>query len=233
MCGGLNWPHRRQATARGAIRRPGPRRRTRPLDASEADKGDALTATTRPELTPSSEVDAALVARLAAGDQAALGLFYDRFARRVYSLVCRICRADTLTDDIVEEVFLSVWRTAGRFDPDRGSVATWVLTITHHLAVDAVRREATGRRHARPLDEHTGHDLPPRSEQTTGDAFVAGEVHDALAELPAGQREALVLAHCGGYTQSEVAVILGVPLGTVKSRTVTALRRLHPLVVDR
>lgn len=190
--------------------------------------------TTRPTVTASCEVDAAVLARVANGERAALALFYDRFAPRIYSLARRICRAEGLTEDVAQEVFLTVWGTAGRFDPARGPVATWVLAITHHIAVDAVRREATMRRHIRLFDDHDEHVVVPAAgadERAIG-FVVASHVRGALAALPVGQRETLVLAYYGGYTQSEIAVILGVPLGTVKSRTFAAMQRLQPELAD-
>lgn len=178
--------------------------------------------------------DAALLGRIAAGDDLALGEFYDRFVRRVYSLARRICGAGAAAEDVCQEVFLEVWRRADRFDPARGSAPTWLLTLTHHTAVDAVRREATVRRHTRAASDDDW-ELPagPGSDHAAVGAVVAGHVRDALAELAPAQRHVLALAYYGGYTQSEVAAALGVPLGTVKSRTFTAMAilraRLQPL----
>ena len=178
-----------------------------------------------------------LLARIAAGDHRALAGFYDRFARRVWALTRRICGSESAAEDVCQEVFLEVWRRAGRYDPARGSPATWLLTLAHHTAVDAVRREATVRRHIRPgtADDHRDLPVGPGADQAAVGAVVAGHVRGALGELPPAQRETLALAYYGGYTQAEVAAILGIPVGTVKSRTFTAMallrERLAPLAL--
>lgn len=143
--------------------------------------------TTPPTAVPATgEGDAALLARVATGEHAAFGLLYDRFAPRVHSLARRLCCVDTILDDVAQEVFATVWATAGRFDPARGSVAIWVLTVTHHKTVDALRREATVRRYTPPVPDHDERDLPPEpgADQAAIGSVVATHVRDALAELP-------------------------------------------------
>lgn len=176
-----------------------------------------------------SAVDAALLARVAAGDPAALGELYDRFARRVYSLARRICGADTgAAQDVTQDVFLDVWRHAARFDPGRGSPASWLLTVAHHKAVDAVRREATVHRRTRAASDE-GWELPtgPGADHAAIGSVVAEHVRRALRELPPVQRRVLGLAYYGGYTQTQTAAILGIPVGTVKSRTFNAMAQLR------
>ncbi|GAY12748.1 RNA polymerase sigma-70 factor [Pseudonocardia sp. N23] len=170
--------------------------------------------------------DEALLADVAAGLPDALGALYDRYGRRAWSLARRICGDDALAEDAVQEAFLGVWRGAAQFDPARGRMSTWLLTLVHHRAVDLVRREQSQRRRTLDLDEA---DLPdePAAEETAIDAVVAGSVRDALGALPRDQREVLALAYFGGYTQREVATLTRVPLGTVKSRTFAALARLR------
>lgn len=183
-----------------------------------------------------SAVDAAVLTRVGAGDARALGDLYDRFGRRVYSLARRIC-GEAGAADVVQEVFLAVWRSAGRFDPARGSAVAWLMTLTHHEAVDAVRREAVLRRHTRPAGEDDWA-LPhgPGADEPAVGSIVALEVRAALAALPPAQRTTVALSYYGGYTQREVAAILGVPLGTVKSRTFQAMAvlrvHLRPLHQD-
>lgn len=182
---------------------------------------------TRSDVECESARDVALMARVASGEHAALDALHDRFIHRVYSLARRLCGFDAVTQDVVQDVFLEVWLRSQRFDPTRGSVTTWLLTLTHHKAVDAVRREATLRRHHCPADAHWERLSGPGADDAAIDLVVAGYLRGALAQLPPPLRQALALAYYGGYTQSEVAAILGIPLGTVKSRTFTAIARLR------
>ncbi|ODU26749.1 MAG: RNA polymerase subunit sigma-24 [Pseudonocardia sp. SCN 73-27] len=178
---------------------------------------------------PSDEV---LLARIAEGRTEALAALYDRYGRRAWSLARSICRDDALAEDAVQEAFLGVWRDASRFDPDRGRVSSWLLTVVHRRAVDLVRREESRRRRTTVLDEST--ELPelPAAENEAIDAVVAGSVRKAMGTLPDDQRRALTLAYFGGYTQREVAALTGVPLGTVKSRTFAGLARLRTTLGD-
>jgi RNA polymerase sigma factor (sigma-70 family) len=170
-------------------------------------------------------LDAALMVRVTAGDQAAFGALYDRFDRRVYSLARRICGHDAAAEEVVQDVFLEVWRRAEQFDPVRGSVATWLLALTHHKAVDAVRRDV--RRPTPLVDDDRDVPSGPGADHAALATVVAGDLRGALARLPLPVRQTLALAYYGGYTQSEVAAILGIPLGTVKSRTATAMTTLR------
>lgn len=183
--------------------------------------------------------DVALVARLAAGDEGALALLYDRYARPSYSLARRICVDELLAEDVVQEVFLAVWRDPTKYVADRGAFSSWLLTLVHHKAVDAVRREGVHRRRQVAMDEETTDRLAPETPGADVDAIgavVAGDVRSALRELPTEQRTAMMLAYYGGYTQREVAALVGVPLGTVKSRMFAAAARLRtalgPLSAD-
>ena len=177
----------------------------------------------RPE-PPEDGADAVLLIRIAAGDRDALAALYDRFATRVYSLARHLCGEDPPAQDVVQDVFRDAWRGSDRFDPGRGPVADWLLTMTHHKAVDAVRR-GSGRR--RTILEGDGVPDGPGAGRTAGDAIGPGQVRDALDELPVPQRRALALAYYGGYTQAEVAAVLGTPPGSVTSRTRTAVSSLQ------
>jgi RNA polymerase sigma factor (sigma-70 family) len=174
--------------------------------------------------------DEELVRAVVAGTHSALAALYDRYGRRAYSLARRVCGDDNLAEDVVQEVFLAFWRDPRRFDPGRGGFGTWILTLVHHKSVDAVRREsAIRRRTVAVVEEGQEWSAPPGpgADQSALQSLEAGQVRDALGGLPAEQREALALAYFGGYSQREVATLTGVPLGTVKSRMFSGMRRLR------
>ncbi|GAA0209101.1 sigma-70 family RNA polymerase sigma factor [Saccharothrix mutabilis subsp. mutabilis] len=171
-----------------------------------------------------------LVERVTAGDRAAFGELYDRYSRPAYSLARRVCVDPELAEDVVQEAFLVLWRNPAGYDPSRGGFGTWLMTVVHHRAVDAVRREDTRRRRNVPLtDEVSEHTMPPTegADHAALTGVVGAEVRAALQRLPDDQRQVIALAYLGGYTQIEVAALTGIPLGTVKSRTFAAIRRLR------
>jgi RNA polymerase sigma-70 factor (ECF subfamily) len=173
--------------------------------------------------------DEALVALVARGDEPALAELYDRVGRVAYGLALRVVRDERLAEDAVQEGFLTAWRTAATFRADRGKASTWILTLVHRRAVDLVRREE--RRRTDPLPD----DLAARrTGETTEEAawlrYERERVQSALAALPDTQREAIELAYYGGYSQSELAERLGVPIGTIKSRMFAGLARLRELL---
>lgn len=183
--------------------------------------------------TPEGPTDAELIGRLVDGDATALAEIYRRYGRPSYSLARRICADDGLAEDVVQEVFLALWRRPSRFDPTRGGFATWFLTLIHHKAVDAVRRESAVRRRTVPAaeaGEEWSPDPVPGADQAAMARVAAGQVRDALHRLPEEQRQALALAYYGGHTQREVAALIGVPLGTVKSRMFAGVQRLRSLL---
>jgi RNA polymerase sigma-70 factor (ECF subfamily) len=182
---------------------------------------------------PDADVtDAELVSRLVGRDASALDVLYARHGRASYSLARRICADETLAEDVVQEVFLVLWRDPSRFDRTRGTVVSWLLTLVHHKAVDAVRREATRRRHHVPTEEPDdgGSVTGPSADRAALGSIIAEHVRAALRHLPTEQRQALGLAYYGGYTQREVASITGVPIGTVKSRMFTGVAKLRVLL---
>ena len=177
--------------------------------------------------------DDELVELVAQKDAGALEALYERYGRAAYSLARRILTEETLAQDVVQEVFLSLWRDARRFDAGRGTVATYLLSMTHHRAVDVVRREENLRRW-RTSDEGLELEADPkvRVEDEVLTSERRAEVRAALKELPAAQREALLLAYFGGYTQREVAALVGVPLGTVKTRMAAGMRKMKEALRD-
>ena len=164
-----------------------------------------------------------LLERVAARDVESFAALFDRYSRVVYSLAWKMLGDPQTAQEVAQEVFEAIWRSAGAFTPGRGNARTWILAMAHHKSVDAVRRQRL--RAAEPL-----------SESHVDDADVVGlalervlgaEVRAALASLTEAQRAVVVLAYYGGYTQQEIARRLGIPLGTVKTRMRDGLRRLR------
>ena len=172
--------------------------------------------------------DRALVGRVSEADGGALEALYRRYGRPCYGLARRILADDQFAQDVVQEVFLTVWRDAGRFDPSRGAFSSWLLSMTHHKAVDAVRREENLRKRrttSDALDDKVSE--APLVEEEVWSLLRRSRVREALQLLPEPQREALTLAYFGGYTQREIAGITDTPLGTVKTRMLAGMRRLR------
>jgi RNA polymerase sigma factor (sigma-70 family) len=173
--------------------------------------------------------DEALVALVVRADDGALAELYERYGRTAYSLALRMLRDPSLAEDAVQEAFLSVWRTAARFVPERSKASTWILTLVHHRAVDLVRREE--RRRAESL-EVAPEEVDTAAEEAVWRRLERERVQAALRTLPDQQREALELAYYGGFTQAELADRLGEPLGTIKSRMFTGLSRLRDVLAQ-
>lgn len=175
--------------------------------------------------------DEALLAGLAAGEAAIGRVFVARFQGRVYGLAKSLVGDASLAEDIAQEALLRAWRHAAVFDPRRGSVTTWILTITRNLAIDALRI-----RRAIPLDPGSAaflerRDRSPGPEETWLRSDGAARVRAAVGDLPADQRRALVLAAFYGYTAAEVSEAEGIPLGTAKTRIRTAMGKLRASLV--
>lgn len=172
--------------------------------------------------------DAALAAAVATRDQAALEKVFEMYGGAVRSMALRVLRNETLAEDTVQEVFVSFWNAADRFDPGRGSLRTFLLTLAHRRAIDIVRSEQA--RYNR--EEKIPEDVAPSIDEEVWSRTVSHEVREAVATLSEGEREAISLAYFGGLTYVEVAERLGVPEGTVKSRIRSGMRRLGTMLAE-
>ncbi len=175
--------------------------------------------------TPGRADLAGLLARVARGDDAAFEAVYDAVAPAVFGLVRRVVRDSAQSEEVTQEVLLEVWRAASRFEPSRGSVMTWVMTVAHRRAVDWVRSaQAAARRDTRAA-------IPEFDPGDVADAALERlereRVRRCLGSLTQLQREAVTLAYYGGYTYTQVAGLLGVAVGTVKTRMRDGLIRLR------
>jgi RNA polymerase sigma-70 factor, ECF subfamily len=171
--------------------------------------------------------DEELLELVARNDDAALAELYDRYSRSAYGLALRVVRDRALAQDAVQEGFLAVWRNAVKFEAERARPSTWILTLVHRRAVDLVRREQ--RRRGEPLES-----APMAAGEETSEEAALRErrrrVQAALGQLPELERQSLELAYYGGLTQSQLAEELRIPIGTVKSRMFSGLKRLRGLL---
>jgi RNA polymerase sigma-70 factor (ECF subfamily) len=169
-----------------------------------------------------------LLGLVARGDQAAFEAVYDRLAGPVYGLIRKVLRDPAQSEEVAQEVLLEAWRCASRFDPARGSAATWVMTIAHRRAVDRVRSAAAAaeREHRAAAEQGTAAPGDEVADAVTA-SLEAERVRRCLGGLTDLQRESITLAYYGGYTYPQVAGLLGDPLGTVKTRIRDGLIRLR------
>jgi RNA polymerase sigma-70 factor, ECF subfamily len=181
----------------------------------------AAVAATMPRVSTIQPTDEDLLVRVAGGDRDAFGDLYRRYARAVLGLALRRLGDRGRAEDAVQEAFASIWRSARSYRRERGPVAPWLYTVARNAIAD--RGRARVETSVEPVDAPSGAAGPPeRAEQ----AWVAWRVHRALEELPGTERSVLELAYWGELSQSEIADFLGIPLGTVKTRTRSGLRRL-------
>ncbi|MDF2145338.1 ECF RNA polymerase sigma factor SigK [Knoellia sp. p5-6-4] len=170
---------------------------------------------------------AELLRASARGDEQAFAELYDATSRRLYGLVLRVVRDPSQAEEVAQEAFLEIWRTSARFDRAKGSAMSWMLTIAHRKAVDRVRSaEASSRRDAtyEATTQDRAYDITAEEVERSLDSQ---RVRQALASLTETQRGAVQLAYFGGYTHNEVAALLGIPLGTAKTRIRDGLIRLR------
>lgn len=187
----------------------------------------AATHVTMSVLTNSDVSDGELIRRVGSGDRSAFDALYRRYSRPVFGLALRRLGDRGRAEDAVQETFASVWRAAGSYKPERGPGAPWLYAVARNAIVDngRARREP-------PVDapDEVAGDAGPAERAESG--WIAWRVHRALAELPENERQVIELAYWGGRSQSEIADLLGIPLGTVKTRTRTGLSRLAAVLED-
>ncbi len=184
---------------------------------------DAVNAT-EPQAIAGTE---ALLARIATGDQLAFSELYDQIAPRVLGLIRRVLKDPAQSEEVAQEVFLEIWQTVTRFDPNKGGAMSWILTMAHRRAIDRVRASQAGR----DRDTKIGiRDYNPAYDSVSESVEVRIEherVEKAMARLTELQRQAVTLAYYGGYSHSEVAEMLSVPIGTIKTRLRDGMMRLR------
>ncbi len=175
--------------------------------------------------------EAALLIRVRDRDQRAVEDLYARYSGPLFSLAYQVTGSDRYAQDVVQEVFIAIWRDAARFDPTRGSASSWLFALARHKAIDLVRKEAAIRRRTADVDLS----FEEASDDVDQDAWLnirRERVLVALKQLPGAQRTAVELAFFSGLTHVEVAEHLGIPLGTAKTRIRTGLLRLRDLLGD-
>ncbi|MGH3009066.1 MAG: RNA polymerase sigma factor [Gaiellaceae bacterium] len=193
--------------------------------AIEVPRLRALPTHAEPEPAPSLPddlTDAELLARVGDRDRAAFEQLYDRYVRSIFGLALRRLRDRQDAEDAVQEVFTAVWRSAGSYRPERGPAGGWLYTVARNAVVDRLRRSGPATESELPELVSAEHGPAARAEESE----TAWRVHRALEELQPHEREVIELAYWSELSQSEVAEYLGLPLGTVKTRTRSALARL-------
>lgn len=176
--------------------------------------------------------DAALVARVADGDVRAFEALYDSYRSQAFGLALRLTRRPGTAEEVTQDAFLTLWRKAGQFDAERGSLSTWLMTFVRHRAIDALR---SGARRERSVELEAAADrleAPARTHEEVARREESLAARRLVKELPSDQREVIELAYFGGLSQGEIAAEVGIPLGTVKGRSRLALEKLRRSITD-
>jgi RNA polymerase sigma-70 factor (ECF subfamily) len=178
--------------------------------------------------------DEELMQRVKGGDAGAFEVVFERHSDAAFSLAYRMCGRRSMAEDVVQEAFLSVWRSGARYEAGRGSVRSWILSVVHNRTVDAFRRSVVrdardvpdaGITERMPADERTEVEVERRED--------ASQVRSAMDDLPADQRRVIELAYFGGFTHTQIAEMLQLPAGTVKGRMRLGLTKLRMSLGDR
>lgn len=173
--------------------------------------------------TESNSSDAALVAQIIDGEREALETVFNEYGGAIKSMALRVLRSETLAEDTLQEVFVTFWNAPEKYDPSRGTLRTFLITLAHRRAVDTVRsEEARFRREERVPEE-----VPPSIDDEVWSITLSDSVRAALEDLNEGEKEAITLAYFGGFSYVEVAAKLDAPEGTVKSRIRSGMRKLR------
>jgi RNA polymerase sigma-70 factor, ECF subfamily len=165
-----------------------------------------------------------LLARVAQGERGAMDDLFSAYGRLAYGIALRVLRDPGLAEDAVQDAFVSIWKSAASYRAGLASESAWIVMLVHRRAVDIVRRSERRPTELALYDEHAADDL------AFADPYEAARVRAALAQLSEAERECLELAYYGGFTQTEIAGRIGVPVGTVKTRTMRGLGRLRDLL---
>ncbi len=174
--------------------------------------------------------DREIMQRIARGEEDAFRQLFARYSGTANALAFRVVRQRHLAEDIVQEAFLAVWRKPEGYDADRGSVRSWLMSMVHNRAVDLVRREESIRRRAAEAASdpaEAAQDLATEVAEQLGLPEERAAVRNALSDIPDEQRRVIELMYFGGLSQSMIADRLAIPLGTVKSRSLLAMRRMR------
>jgi RNA polymerase sigma-70 factor, ECF subfamily len=177
--------------------------------------------------------DEELMLLIGEGDARAFEVVFDRHGGASFSLAYRMCGRRAAAEDVVQEAFLSLWRSGACYEPTRGSVRSWVLAVVHNRAVDALRRGLV--REGRDVDDESAVERLAARDSTEGEVARRDEaltVRDALGELPVDQRRVIELAYFGGFTHTQIAELLAVPVGTVKGRMRLGLTKMRVSLSD-
>lgn len=185
----------------------------------------------------SAIADAELVEKVANGDVPALETLYDRYVRQCFGLALRMVNEPALAEEVVQEVFTKFWTKPGNYSPDKGKFASWLLSLVHHRCIDELRRKSRTTISLEHPEAGNVLDREPSKDKGLDDQAIQSEertvVRQALNEIAPNQRQVIELAYFKGLSQSEIATMLGQPLGTVKTRTRQGLKQLKELVAAK
>ena len=176
--------------------------------------------------------DKDLISQVGRGDTQAFATLYDRHSRAAYSLAYRMIGERQAAEDLVQDAFLKLWRAAGSYRVERGSVRTWLLSIVHNRAIDQLRSLASRRRTQEKIEASAQRSQPSEAFAQSWRNLQSEQVREALKTLPSEQSKVLELAYFSGYTRVEIAELLDLPLGTVKGRVRLGLKKVRDYYFD-